>query len=117
VSSTTFTYDLEDAHFVLFDQLRAPERLASIARFSDFDRDVLEATIAEGEKVAREVLAPVNAKGDKVGCVVDDAGNVTTPPGYREAWKAVAEGGWISPTADPEVGGAGMPSCIGVVLH
>ncbi len=47
MSSTSFTFDLADVHFTLFDQLDLPGRLAKTERYSDFDRDIYEATIGE----------------------------------------------------------------------
>jgi alkylation response protein AidB-like acyl-CoA dehydrogenase len=117
VSSTTFTYDLDDLHFVLFDQLKMHERLGKTEAFRDLDRDVYAATVREAERMAREVLSPINGPGDLEGCHVDEAGNVTLPKGYKEAWNLFREGAWVGPRADPELGGAGMPATIGAVLN
>jgi alkylation response protein AidB-like acyl-CoA dehydrogenase len=117
VSSTSFTYDLDDAKFALFDQLKMHEKLGDVPLYADFDRDVYEATIEEAYKFAREVLDPINGPGDREGCHLDDEGNVTTPKGYKEAWKQMVDGGWVGPRAPVENGGAGMPSTIGCVLQ
>jgi alkylation response protein AidB-like acyl-CoA dehydrogenase len=116
MSSTSFTFDLDDVHFTLFDQLDLPGRLAGTERYADLDRDIYEATIGEAHKLATEVIAPLNAPGDREGCHFDGEGGVTTPKGYVQAWKSFAEGGWAGPRADPEVGGAGMPHVIAAVL-
>ena len=117
MSSTSFTFDLEDVYFTLFSQLNMDVELAKMSRYSDLDKDVYQATISEAYKVAREVLSPINGPGDREGCHFDGEGNVTTPKGFKEAWEALKEGGWIGPRADPELGGAGMPNTIGVVLQ
>jgi hypothetical protein len=117
VSSTNFSFDVEDASFALFDQLRVHEKLGELERYADLDRDVYQATVEEGYKLAREVLHPINGRGDREGCTLDDDGNVTTPRGFREAWKQFCEGGWVGPRADPELGGAGLPAVIGAVLN
>ena len=116
MSSTAFTYDTDDLTFTLFEQLRAHERLAECERFAEFDRDVYETTINEAVKFAREIVAPLNANGDRQGCSLDADGNVTTPDGYKRAWELMREGGWTAPRADPELGGSGMPSIIGGVM-
>ncbi len=116
MSSTSFTFDLADAHFTLFEQLDLPGRLGQSERYSDLDRDIYEATLSEAYKLATEVIAPLNGPGDREGCSFDGEGGVTTPAGYKEAWKAFAEGGWAGPRADPEVGGAGLPHTIAAVL-
>lgn len=117
VSDTALPLDLADIEFVLFDQLRVHERLAGVQRYAELDRDVYAATLAEGAKIARDVLHPINAPGDRQGCRIDGEGNVTTPDGYPAAWNAFADGGWIAPHADPELGGAGMPLAIGLALN
>ena len=97
VSSTSFAVDLQDIHFVLFDQLEMQRKLAQHGRYAELDRDVYEATLAEAKRLAEEVLGPINKTGDRVGCKLDGEGNVTTPPGYKEAWKILAEGGTLPP--------------------
>jgi alkylation response protein AidB-like acyl-CoA dehydrogenase len=116
MSSTQFSFDLDDARFVLFEQLDIVRHLAGIDKFADFDRDVCAATLEEGLRVAQEHLAPVNANGDRQGCKVDADGNVTTPAGFREAWQALAAGGWVAPHGDPELGGGGVPGPIHMAL-
>jgi alkylation response protein AidB-like acyl-CoA dehydrogenase len=116
VSSTAFTFDTEDVFFTYFDQLRIHEQLGATAKYSEFDRDTYETTVQEAYKFAREILAPLNANGDRQACSLDEHGNVTTPDGYKQAWDAMREGGWTAPRADPELGGSGMPSVIGAFL-
>ncbi len=115
--STPFRVDVEDLHFVLFDQLKADRELAKIEAYAELDRDVYEATIEEAHKIAREVLHPINRPGDRQGCTLDAAGNVTTPKGYKKAWKAMADGGWVAVSASPELGGGGLPATMDMVLH
>jgi hypothetical protein len=117
MSSTQFSFDVDDASFVLFDQLAVPEALGALERYADLDRDVYAATLAEGYRMARDVLAPLNRPGDRQGCRLDREGNVTTPDGYREAWERFRAGGWVGPRADPDLGGAGLPAVMGAVLN
>ncbi len=116
MSSTAFTFDTEDVFFTYFDQLRIHEQLGATEKYGDLDRDIYETTVQEGYKFAREILAPLNANGDRQGCSLDQDGNVTCPDGYKEAWAAMREGGWTAPRADPELGGSGLPSVIGAFL-
>ena len=108
---------MEDAHFTLFSQLKMHEELAKVPKYADLDKDIYMATVAEAQKIATEILAPINGPGDREGCHFDGEGGVKTPKGYKEAWEAMKEGGWIGPRADPELGGAGMPATIGCVLQ
>jgi alkylation response protein AidB-like acyl-CoA dehydrogenase len=109
MSSVAFTPDLRDLQFVLFEQIRVQD-LAD-PRFAEFGQELYDAVITEAARVGTEVLAPINSKGDRHGCRLED-GVVTTPPGFKEAWKSFVEGGWTSLTAPPEWGGQGLPSAI-----
>ena len=117
MSSTSFAVDLHDIHFVLFDQLGMDRKLAQHGKFADLDRDVYEATLTETKRLAEEVLGPINRIGDRVGCKLDAEGNVTTPPGYKEAWKTLADGGWIAVSAPAELGGGGMPFTMAMIVN
>lgn len=116
MSSTSYTFDTEDVLFTCFDQLKMHEVLAECPRYEDLDRDVYATTIEEAYKFSRDVLAPLNAVGDRQGCKLDGEGNVTLPDGYKEAWQTARDGGWTAPRADPEIGGSGMPAIIGAYL-
>jgi len=117
VSATQFEPDLRDINFVLFDQLDIQNCLSEIPAYADFDEDTYRATIEEAARIATEVLAPLNAAGDRKGCRFDGEGNVVTPMGFQNAWNTVAEGGWIAPAADPEFGGVGLPPVISMAVN
>ncbi len=114
--SLPHTIDLEDIRFVLFDQFDVDTELARIDKYADFDRDTYDAMLEEAARIAVEVLAPLNAIGDREGCQLDDEGHVTTPAAFKEAWTTIAEGGWISVHAPTEAGGMGLPSTIGMAV-
>ncbi|HEY0138457.1 MAG TPA: acyl-CoA dehydrogenase family protein, partial [Nannocystis sp.] len=117
MSSTSFAVDLQDIHFVLFDQLEMDRKLGQHGKYADLDREVYEATLTESKRIAEEVLGPINKTGDRVGCKLDADGNVTTPPGYKEAWKILADGGWIAVSAPSELGGGGMPFTMAMIVN
>jgi alkylation response protein AidB-like acyl-CoA dehydrogenase len=104
--------DLEDIAFCLFDQLDIDVQLTQVPKWAELDEATMRGLVDEAARIAADVLAPLNATGDRQGCRLDADGNVTTPDGFKEAWRTVAEGGWISVSADPEVGGAGLPPSI-----
>ena len=102
---------------MLFDQLQMDQKLAQHGKYADLDREVYEATLAESKRLAEEVLGPINKTGDRVGCKLDGEGNVTTPPGYKEAWKTLADGGWVAVSAPSELGGGGMPFTMAMIVN
>jgi len=111
-----YTVDLEDMSFVLFDQLDIDRELSKIEKYADFDAEMYTATMEEAKRIAIEVLAPLNASGDREGCKLDGEGNVRTPEGYKGAWNTAREGGWFAVTVDQELGGIGLPATIGMAV-
>ena len=99
---------LEDVSFLLNDVFQI-DRYNNLPGFSDASADVREAILAEAAKLSEEVLQPLNRVGDLEGCTRHDDGRVTTPKGFKEAFKQVAEGGWLGLSAPAEYGGQGLP--------
>src|SRR5665647_2044468 len=97
-----------DALFLLNDVLHW-DRYNNLPGFSDASPDVVEAVLQEAAKISEEILQPINLSGDHEGCVRNADGSVTTPKGFKEAFKAYAEGGWIGLATNPEYGGQGLP--------
>jgi alkylation response protein AidB-like acyl-CoA dehydrogenase len=102
----SYTAPLKDMQFVLHEVLRLPE--AGIAGYGDLDADFTGAVLEEAGRFASEVLAPLNAVGDREGCVLEN-GVVRTPPGFREAFDQLREQGWPAIDCDEEYGGQGLP--------
>ena len=114
MSEGTYKADIEDMRFVLFDQHRMQDKLAHVEAFEDYDRETYGSILEEGQRIAEEVLSPVNQVGDEQGVKLDAKGNVTTPDCFNGAWDAMAEGGWIGVAAPTEFGGSGLPYSIAI---
>ena len=99
---------LEDVGFLLNDVFQF-DRYNNLPGFSDASADVREAILGEAAKLSENVLQPLNRIGDLEGCKRHDDGSVTTPKGFKEAFKQVTEGGWLGLSAPVEYGGQGLP--------
>jgi len=104
----TYKAPIDDVNF-LFNDVFQIDRYNNLAGFSDASADVREAILGEAAKFAEEVLQPLNRVGDLEGCVRHDDGRVTTPKGFKEAFKQFADGGWLGLSAPVEFGGQGLP--------
>ena len=105
---------VEDTLFLLTDVFDL-NRYANLPRFAEAPIDTLEAVLSEAGKFAAQVLQPLNAVGDREGCTRSEDGSVTTPTGFKEAYKAFVEGGWVGISGAHEFGGHGLPHFVGVV--
>ena len=107
---------VEDALFLLNDVFHL-ERYNNLPGFADATPDVLEAILTEGAKLCEETFAPLNRIGDEEGCTRNADGSVTTPPGFKEAYRAYATGGWMGLSAPAEYGGQGLPSILNTTIQ
>ena len=80
--------------------------------FGDLDAATAASVIEEAGRFATDVIAPLNRIGDQRGAHYEN-GHVASPPGFREAYRAWAAGGWSGVTGAPEHGGMGLPHTIG----
>ena len=102
--------------FVLDDLLDAGDLFARLG-FTEATPDVVDAVLGEAARFSETVLAPLNKVGDEVGCRFDPAsGAVTTPPGFREAYRTFVDGGWSGLVSPPDSGGQGMPYTTGTLF-
>jgi alkylation response protein AidB-like acyl-CoA dehydrogenase len=107
---------VDEIAFVLDDVLQVG-RYDNLAGFSDASPDVRTAILAEAGKYCEDVLTPLNRTGDTEGCVRHPDGSVTTPTGFKAAFKQYADGGWMGISVPAEFGGQGLPEALTVAVN
>ena len=112
----TYKAPVDDALFLLNDVLHF-DRYGNLPGFADASPDVVEAVLREAAKFSEEVLTPLNRVGDKEGCTRHADGSVTTPTGFKDAYKQIVEGGWIGISVPAEFGGQGLPATLTEVVN
>jgi alkylation response protein AidB-like acyl-CoA dehydrogenase len=91
-----------------FDHIVGFSKICATARFEDVSSDITDALLSEAGKVCEEVLIPLQRVGDIQHAVLKD-GVVVMPDGFKEAYRALADGGWMGISAHPDGGGMGLP--------
>jgi alkylation response protein AidB-like acyl-CoA dehydrogenase len=112
----TYKAPVEEVLFLLNDVFQIA-RYNNLPGFSDASPDLLEAILSEAGKLAEEVVAPLNRSGDEQGCTRHDDGSVTTPKGFKEAYRQYADGGWMGISAPVEFGGQGLPETMTTIVN
>jgi len=107
---------VDDALFLLNDVFHI-EHYGNLPGFSDASPDVVEAVLREAAKFSEQVLTPLNRVGDKEGCKRAADGSVTTPKGFKDAYKQIVEGGWTGISVPAEFGGQGLPATMTVMVN
>lgn len=103
----TYKAPLEDIRFLLNEVVDAGS-LSQLPGYADATPEIVESVFDAAGQIAEEALFPINQSGDAEGCQYHD-GNVTTPKGFKEAYKAFREAGWCGLSCHTEFGGQGMP--------
>jgi len=112
----TYKAPVSDTVFLLSDVFDYAN-YSNLPGFSDAPIDVVESVLTEGAKFVEEVVQPLNRVGDLEGCKRHEDGSVTTPKGFKEAYKALVEGGWVGLAGDQKFGGQGLPHFLAVLFN
>jgi alkylation response protein AidB-like acyl-CoA dehydrogenase len=107
----TYRAPLQDMLFCM-TELAGLDQVAALPGFEDAGADTAAAVLEECAKLAEGVLAPLNFEGDKNPSSWRD-GVVSTTPGFKDAYRQYADGGWQGLQHPAEFGGQGLPKTIG----
>ncbi len=97
-------------HVVGFDAVVATDR------FGEATPDMVDAILIEAAKMCDEILAPLQRNGDLHPAVLE-SGIVRTSPGFGDGYHAIAAGGWIGMSANPDNGGMGLPMTLTTAVN
>ncbi len=106
---------LREMRYVLFDVLQGESFFNTLPGAEHANRELVDAVLDEAAKFNEQVLAPLNKTGDQEGCHWN-AGVVTTPKGFKEAYAQFVDGGWSGLTAPEAYGGQHLPEIVGAIV-
>ena len=105
---------IRDVKFVMQELLDCENHYQHLG-FEDVSFDMIDAIIGEAAKLTEQVVAPLNQIGDQQGCTWKD-GVVTTPDGFKEAYKQYVDGGWPTLSQSENFGGQGLPHSLNISI-
>ncbi len=103
----TYAAPLAEMRFVIND-LADLGTVQALPGCAEVTPDLVDAILEEAGRFGAEVLAPLNAAGDRQGSVFEN-GVVRTPDGFADAYRRFVESGWNAVPFEEEFGGQGLP--------
>ena len=100
----------------LMDHVVGFDAVAGTDRFAEATGETVAAVLTEAARMCDEVLAPLQRPGDLHPARLEN-GVVRTSPGFVDGYRAIADGGWVSISADPEFGGMGLPMTVTAAVN
>jgi acyl-CoA dehydrogenase len=97
-------------------ELAGLDEIAKLPGFEDATPETVAAILEEADKFATEVLDPLNRIGDQQGARLQADGSVTTPPGFRDAYRKFCELGWNGLSKSADFGGQRMPQLVAAAI-
>ena len=111
----TYRAPIRDLAFTL-EAVAGIDALAATGAFPDYDAEVMTAVLEAAGQFSEGVLAPLNRIGDQKGSTYAN-GAVTAAPGFVEAYRQFAEGGWTGLAAPASAGGQGLPKALELAAY
>ncbi len=105
---------LEEISFAL-ETVAGMRQWSSIPQFEEAGEDLVQAVLDEAGKLAGDIIAPTNTIGDAEGAVLS-GNDVKTPDAFKPMHQAFVEGGWSTLSADPDLGGQGLPASLEIAV-
>ena len=110
-----YSAPLKDMEFILKDVFQAEKFWQDNEKLAHLDLATAHAILEEMAKFSKNVILDLNRPADESGGAQFHQGEVTTPAGFKEAFRQFAEGGWVGLGAPEEWGGQNMPKMLTVL--
>jgi len=91
------------------------DALLTASGTDDVSAEMIDSILAEAGRFAENELDPINASGDRFGCVLN-GDSIKTPPGWKETYQRWIEGGWNGVSAPAEWGGQNLPAVVNAAV-
>ena len=111
---TAYVAPLADMRFVM-REIANMKAVRALPGYNDVTDDLVDAILEGAGRLAAEVLAPLNATGDRQGCILAN-GVVRVPEGFVDAYRQFVAGGWNSIALPSEYGGQGLPCLVATAV-
>jgi len=111
----TYRAPIRDLMFTL-TEVAGIDDVAATGAFPDYDAELMGAVLEAAGQFSEGVLAPLNKIGDQKGSLYAN-GTVTAAPGFADAYRQFAEGGWTGLTASAEAGGQALPKALELAAY
>jgi len=112
---STYSAPLKDMRFVI-RELAGLAEVAALPGCEEASVEVVDQVLEEAARFAQEVLDPLNREGDRQGAKLAD-GRVTSPKGFKEAYRQFIEGGWNGLSGQTQYGGQGLPNIVAMPVQ
>lgn len=112
--SDIYTTPLDELIFVL-DKVVDWRQAFALEGFDHVDPELARAVLTEGARFCESVLAPLNGVGDEQGSRLVD-GRVITPDGFKQAFRAFSDSGWVGLDLPEQFGGQDLPQVVQTAL-
>ncbi len=107
---------LDDIGILLFEVLNAPARLLALPAHAQTDASLMRQVLDEAGKFVAQRIVPLQRESDEIGCHWE-AGQVTTPPGFKQAYQAFWQAGWPALACAAQDGGQALPVVLEAILY
>lgn len=104
---------IRDMQFVLHDLLQVEKLYASLPPYAEVNKELIDSILATSAEFAENEVAPLNRIGDEEGCKFEN-GYVTTPTGFKQAYKQFVELGLGGLASSAKYGGQGLPHSLDI---